>query len=242
MKFNEEIKHPLVMYQKAIDAMLFHNKKFCLFLKHCLVIGNYLNSHHTIGNALGFTIASIRKLITTKGSNVNALNYLITHLVKNDPSVLDWTLDLKDVSLTSVSIQEISTKFAFFYTDILSAKELLFNITETSSSDKFKSSITPEITVCENTLGQLKNDWEKILSGQKKIIELFAEDDSTFQLDGLFKTISEFAKEFENEYNLYKQNIIKEKNKKIIEDRRKEIEDKKRKLLQKRGKDSTKRR
>ena len=75
------------------------NESLKAFLRYVLHAGNFINAGGYAGNALGFKIASLNKLMDTRANKprVTLLHYLVGRAVKEEDSVLDFADELSGV-------------------------------------------------------------------------------------------------------------------------------------------------
>ncbi|KAK6172315.1 hypothetical protein SNE40_016001 [Patella caerulea] len=80
---------------KACDGLL-HNETLKDFLRYVLHTGNFMNAGGYAGNALGFKIGSLNKLMDTRANKprVTLLHYLVSDAHKEHDQVLDFVDEL----------------------------------------------------------------------------------------------------------------------------------------------------
>eukprot|EP01099_Mayorella_cantabrigiensis_P006765 TRINITY_DN5758_c0_g1_i1.p1 TRINITY_DN5758_c0_g1~~TRINITY_DN5758_c0_g1_i1.p1 ORF type:complete len:313 (+),score=78.85 TRINITY_DN5758_c0_g1_i1:212-1150(+) len=115
-EMKEDIK-AVVLCVREIKA----SPKLSAVLKFILVLGNYMNAGGFSGNAFGYKLSSILKLIDTKSANnkFNLLHYLAGLTAEKMPECLSLTEDLPHlIDGTGERINTITAEFGKFRKDL----------------------------------------------------------------------------------------------------------------------------
>lgn len=85
-----QVKKELLLLQYGCDELK-NSRKFVKILEAVLVVGNYLNGDTSKGDAKGFKLDALLKLVDVKACNkqISLLHFVIAELLKVDGQVLD---------------------------------------------------------------------------------------------------------------------------------------------------------
>ncbi|XP_067944718.1 inverted formin-2-like isoform X2 [Watersipora subatra] len=185
-----EITADLQLYQKAINETM-GNPSLDEFLRLVLRLGNFINTGKYSGDAQGFKISSLSKLMDTKANRarVTLLHYIVEEIVKQDQNVLNFVQNLgpvlKAISRTTLDQQEaeinqIKSKVTSISARIKNADEEVIGLYE-----KYISEV-------DEKLEQLSKQYATVKENSIKLAKFFCEEVKGFNVDEFFGNLNSF--------------------------------------------------
>ncbi|XP_029633402.1 disheveled-associated activator of morphogenesis 1 isoform X3 [Octopus sinensis] len=225
-KFQERISDCKPKIEGVMEASkeVFRSKKLKKLLEIVLAFGNYMNRGQR-GNASGFKLISLNKIIDTKSSinkNVTLLHYLLETFEKKFPEITNLEEDLSHVKIASkVNFIELEKDLAFIRKGLSDIeKELDFlRSHNTDSRDKFISVMTDFITVAAYNFSELEESYAEMKQKYERALKSFCEDPNQ-QPDEFFSVLDTFLVSFAEA----KHDNDKQKLKKVEEEKRAKLE------------------
>ncbi|XP_071505919.1 disheveled-associated activator of morphogenesis 2-like [Diadema antillarum] len=203
------------------------SKKLKKILEIVLAFGNYMN-RGARGNAYGFKVSSLNKIIDTKSSsnrNVTLLHYLIDMLEKKFPDVVKLEEELPNVpTAAKVNIQELEKEVAQIAAGLREVeKEVEYHKTKktkTDKHDKFVSVMSDFKTLSSISFEKIQDLLKEAKEKFEKMAKSFGEDATKVTPEDLFGTFDLFLQSF-RDARLDNENIRKKKEE---EERRAKLE------------------
>lgn len=178
------------------------SKKLRKLLEIVLVLGNYMN-RGARGNAGGFKINSLNKIVDTKSSldrNVTMLHYMLEMMEKKFPDVFKLDEELASVPLAArVNLGELEKDLNILRDGLKSLEtELAYQRNRTSQDrgDKFVSVMGDFKTVSSISFSKLNDLLEDAKERYNKVCKLFGEDPSKMTLEEFFQIFDVFIQSF----------------------------------------------
>ncbi|KAL4641813.1 disheveled-associated activator of morphogenesis 1-like isoform X1 [Arapaima gigas] len=202
-KFTEriaEIKPKIEALTKASKQVL-HSRNLKQLLEVVLAFGNYMNKGQR-GNAYGFKVSSLNKIVDTKSSidkNITLLHYLITILEKKYPKVLLVQEDLQNVGeAAKVSMTELEKEINTLRSGLRNVEsELEFQKKQMpESGDKFVSVVSHFVTVASFSFSDVEDSLQEAKDLFLRALRHFGEDDGKMQPDEFFGIFDQFLQSF----------------------------------------------
>lgn len=203
-KFQErmsECKPKVEAIQKACRE-IHTSKKLKKLMEIMLVLGNYMN-RGARGNASGFRIASLNKIVDTRSSitkNVTMLHYLLEMMEKKFPDVFKLNEELATVPLAArVNLGELEKDMAVLSKGLSELEqELTFqkNRPTQDRGDKFISVMGDFKTVSSISFNKLKDLLEDAKERYEKVCKHFGEDPSKVSVEEFFQIFDVFIQSF----------------------------------------------
>nr|KAG5685518.1 hypothetical protein BaRGS_024255 [Batillaria attramentaria] len=163
------------------------------FLRYVLHTGNFINAGGYAGNALGFKVASLTKLMDTRANKprVTLLHHLVGEAEKEAKDVLEFAKELLP-TLTDASRLNVDNLTA-------EGKQLEGSVnkleTQVTAADKdVQDQFNAFIKSAQEELEETKAKMEKVADLTKKLCAHFCENEKTFKLEeclNIFKTFCE---------------------------------------------------
>lgn len=178
------------------------SQRLRILLEVVLAFGNYMN-RGARGNASGFKLASLNRIIDTKSSSnskITLLHYLIMVLERKYPEVLKLEEELAHVrSAAKVNLNDLEAETGTIKKEIKEVeKELEFQHKkkERVHGDKFVESVGSFVKVAQFSLSELDDSWKDMKQKYGKAVSMFGEDPKQFQSDEFFGLFSAFLVSF----------------------------------------------
>jgi len=185
-----EIATNLTFYAKAIKETM-GSESLETFLRLVLRLGNFMNTGKYAGNAQGFKISSLTKLMDTRANKgrVTLLHYTVEEIIKQDEHVLDFVQSLSPVlgtiSRTTLDQQEGEINQIKNKVDAINKKISNADDEVKGQYMDYIDSVNVKIQKLQSTLAEVKAD-------SVKMAEFFCEESRKFSLDEFFQNIKSF--------------------------------------------------
>ncbi|KAI8972343.1 hypothetical protein BDB01DRAFT_810325 [Pilobolus umbonatus] len=215
-------------------------KHFKELLHLVLLLGNFLNGNTNRGGAFGIKIASINRLIDTKGTSKSTtlLHFLVDAVEKNFPNILPFLEELDECALASKTTRvEMNIEFEALKKDLGQLEsELTEHYPESSGQDEGNN--MKEMDKFQSTMHQFfkeaSSEFKRVCMLSNKMEETYAqtvmfygEDPSMIQPNeffGIFKTFVSDWERCSNDSKALKLRMDRmEKQKKRENERRKRV-------------------
>ncbi|XP_057315932.1 disheveled-associated activator of morphogenesis 1-like isoform X2 [Hydractinia symbiolongicarpus] len=180
------------------------SKRLRTLLELVLCLGNYMNKGSR-GNASGFRVSSLNKIIDTKSSTdrrITLLHYILELLQQKIPHVFNLEEELPDVrNASKVNPADVSKEIGLLQVGIADLeKELTYqsNIKKKDRhpEDKFVETIASFTKVSNFSIQELVELHKDMTERLNKAIILFGDDPKTLSGDEFFGTFSSFLVSF----------------------------------------------
>ncbi|XP_041469305.1 disheveled-associated activator of morphogenesis 1-A-like isoform X2 [Lytechinus variegatus] len=192
------------------------SKRLKKILEIVLAFGNYMN-RGARGNASGFKISSLNKIMDTKSSsnrNVTLLHYLIEMLEKKFPDVVKLEEEMPHVRISAkVNLQELEKEMAQIAQGLNVVEvelEYQKKKPKTEKHDKFISVMSDFKTLSSISFGKVQDLLVEAKEKFEKVAKSFGEDPTKITPEELFGTFDLFLQSF-HEAKTDNENIRKKK-------------------------------
>jgi len=199
-------------------------------LEMILAMGNYMNKGLR-GNAYGFRISSLNKLVDTKSSNnrsMTLMHFLLQLLEKKSPisDSINLSSDLSNVdSAARINLNELEKDASVLRVGLRNVEREIEVLKKISDEDRdpkdhFISVMSDFVTVASLSFAQIDETLTLAKTQYEAVTRSFSEDPSKLQPETFFGIFSDFLQTFEN---ARRENIANRKRKQD-EERRRQIE------------------
>ncbi|KAI9224826.1 hypothetical protein BC828DRAFT_372434 [Blastocladiella britannica] len=215
LRFSErtaDLNHDIKTVTKASKALLSSDSLHDL-LQLILTMGNYMNTGFR-GNAHGFKIGSLNKLVDTKSADNKRtlLHFLVETVAAKIPKLLQFTTDLKDVAAACrVSMESVGSEKAEVVTGLKDIDRLLETVYDKDDDatrdplDRFRPVFRDFSEMANAKLVDIENDYAVMLEDYKQVVAKFGEDPIKTPIEEFFGVFQQFLTSFEK--------VLKEVNK-----------------------------
>ncbi|OBZ82693.1 Delphilin, partial [Choanephora cucurbitarum] len=192
-------------YLLSASTSLQQAKKFKKLLQMILTLGNFMNGNTSRGGALGIRIASINKIIDTKGSSSTTLMHILVQTVENSfPEIIGFLEELCYCQEASqgLKIIKLNSETTCIYQELKHFDVLLDTDELTQSLKEFQQEVQPKV----DQLKMLHNQAE---SSFKKAVTFYGEKPEELTPNEFFKIFQTFVSNWQkcsNELLALKQN------------------------------------
>ncbi|XP_078330126.1 inverted formin-2-like [Crassostrea virginica] len=193
-EFQQEVDAILPNIDSVVNACqhLLHNKSFEVFLRYVLEIGNFMNAGGFAGDAKGFKISSLNKLMDTRANmpRVTLLHYLVEEAERSDQTALGFVEELSP-DLTRAS--------KFTMTDLAAeVKELKTSVEELKKNLKncptdVQNQLKTFAQEAKEKLTSLDEGLQRISKLTKQLAVYFCEEEKNFNIDECISNLSMFC-------------------------------------------------
>ncbi|KAK6997787.1 disheveled-associated activator of morphogenesis 1 [Biomphalaria glabrata] len=250
--FKKKFQERKVDCKQRIDAVfeaskeVFRSRRFKKLLELVLALGNFMNKGQR-GNALGFKISSLGKMMDTKAStnkNMTLLHYIVELIEKKFPDLIKLEEDIphihdaakvnftdldKEITNLRKGLQNIEKEVEFF--------EKKFSI---SSQDKFVTVMKDFCTVAAYNFTSVEDSCNEMRLKFETIVKTFCEDPKQAQPEEFFGSIDTFIigmNDARHENEKFKKQKEEEEKRKLLEEQLKKEREKR--IMLRRGSNLT---
>ncbi|KAG1935887.1 disheveled-associated activator of morphogenesis 2 isoform X2 [Pimephales promelas] len=205
--FKKKFAERLAETKPKVEAILcasrevMKSKRLTQVLEVVLAFGNFMNKGQR-GNAYGFKVSSLNKIVDTKSSidrNITMLHYLIMIFEKNYPDILNIQQDLFSVpEAAKVNLAELE-KEVFSIRNGLKALEAELRYQQSQAcdrGDKFVPVVSDFITVASFSFSELEELLNEAKDKFSKSLKHFGEEEGRMQPDEFFGIFDIFLQSF----------------------------------------------
>jgi dishevelled associated activator of morphogenesis len=188
---------PAIEAVRLASREVFASKRFSRLLQVVMHLGNFLNGTTARGDAPGFKLESLNKIEDTKTSDNKRtlLYYLVGKVKEQDPQLLQWADDLKNVyAAARVALPQMTLDVKQLKDGIAAVKEAkaAMPAEHRSLHTKFEAFLLK----AEEAVEKLAADKDKMEKQYVKMAEQFGVDGEKMLPDEFFGMIQTFADRF----------------------------------------------
>ncbi|KAH8025359.1 hypothetical protein HPB51_007671 [Rhipicephalus microplus] len=167
------------------------NRSLKEFLKLILITGNFINSGSYAGNAFGFRLNTLPKLLDIRSNKprMTLLHFLVEIAEKEQAETLSFTKDLLHLTECSrLSLDGMRTELKQLSTGIEKLERHL-----PQGDDEFKQHFGAFVTTAKAQLGELSSSLGKIGQLSRRLAEHFCEEESRFSVEECLHIFNNFC-------------------------------------------------
>uniref|UniRef100_A0A3B5LUQ2 Dishevelled associated activator of morphogenesis 2 n=1 Tax=Xiphophorus couchianus TaxID=32473 RepID=A0A3B5LUQ2_9TELE len=202
-KFAERLAETKPKVEAILNASVevVRSKRLTQVLEVVLAFGNFMNKGQR-GNAFGFKVSSLNKIVDTKSSidrNITMLHYLIMIFEKNYPDALYIQEDLRSVpEAAKVNLSELEKEVHNIKSGLKALEaELHYQQSRMRErGDKFVAVIGDFITVAGFSFSELEDQLSEAKEKFAKSLKHFGEEEGRMQPDDFFGIFDTFLQSF----------------------------------------------
>ncbi|PWA16326.1 hypothetical protein CCH79_00004689 [Gambusia affinis] len=202
-KFAERLAETKPKVEAILNASVevVRSKRLTQVLEVVLAFGNFMNKGQR-GNAFGFKVSSLNKIVDTKSSidrNITMLHYLIMIFEKNYPDTLYIQEDLRSVpEAAKVNLSELEKEVHNIKSGLKALEaELHYQQSRMRErGDKFVAVIGDFITVAGFSFSELEDQLSEAKEKFAKSLKHFGEEEGRMQPDDFFGIFDTFLQSF----------------------------------------------
>lgn len=186
----ESLKPQLDNYIGVCQEIL-TNRSLKEFLKLILITGNFINSGSYAGNAFGFRLNTLPKLLETRSNKprMTLLHFLVEIAEKEQAQSLSFTKDLRHLAQCSrLSLDGMRAEVKQLSTGI----ERLERHLPQGDAD-FKQHFGGFVTMAKAQLSELSSSFDKIGQLSRRLAEHFCEEESRFSVEECLHIFNNFC-------------------------------------------------
>eukprot|EP00871_Galdieria_phlegrea_P005776 jgi/Galph1/686/GphlegSOOS_G5414.1 len=170
-------------------------------LELCLAAGNFLNSDHLRGNALGFSIEDLNLFVqarSTKFPKLNLLNYLICVLQTNAPTALSLTEELGQLKVCATTDNEaVLSQFEGFQHDLKQVHHEINQSLQDPLSQPFGQIMSSWYAEAEQKMAELEKMVQRLHESIEDTILYLPSTDSSASYNTVFQSLQKFVSDFQ---------------------------------------------
>nr|KAG5685511.1 hypothetical protein BaRGS_024248 [Batillaria attramentaria] len=183
---------PHITLVNSICRRLYNNESLKKFLRFVLHAGNFINQGSNAGEACGFRMSSLNKLVMTKSNNprLTLLHVLVEEAQRKDKDALEFVDDLLDdlQKASRSSIEGVKGEFAQVKLHVRKLQRQLENVEE-----DVRTQYKDFLEEAEGDLGDVDEGFERLTALSKRLATHYCENEHTFHLDEFIDTFREFC-------------------------------------------------
>ncbi|OQR74558.1 hypothetical protein BIW11_08985, partial [Tropilaelaps mercedesae] len=173
-------------YIRVCEAIL-NSSALKSFFRRVLTIGNYINSGSYAGNAAGFRLKDLCKLVELRscvgsngmGAHLSLLDFVVKGALEKDPGTLFFVEELAGIEQAHrLDFDSIQKAVSEFETNLRNVKSLLAE----KELPLLRKQVGQFISESENDVQRLKTHIKEIIELSTKMARWFCENPRTFNL------------------------------------------------------------
>lgn len=172
---------------------LYDNNSIKTFLRYVLHAGNFINKKNNCGNAIGFRISSLKKLVNTKSNvpRMTLLHHLVEETEENNKDGLLFVDDLLDMlqKAARFTLAQTTTEFNLLKKHVHAIKSKVDQVDDEEVKGQFKEFMDEAISDLED----VEEAIERVNKLSVKLAEHYCENERGFNLDEFLETFREFC-------------------------------------------------
>ncbi|XP_061190247.1 inverted formin-2-like [Saccostrea echinata] len=200
---------------------LLENESLKVFLRYVLHTGNFMNAGGYAGNAMGFRINSLNKLMDTRANKprVTLLHYLVEEAEKENKDALSFVEEMSEhlTIASNLTVDSLTTEVKEAKGNVSSLKRDL-----TKCPDDVKKQLDMFVQEAEKEMTSLDDGLEKISELTKQLVCYFCEKEKSFKIDECIHDMNTFC---DNIKRCQKENLRRKQQEKMAERRKKQEEE-----------------
>jgi len=198
-----EIKPKMECLMRACRQVM-RSKRLRTLLEVILVLGNYMNKGSR-GNASGFKLQSLNKMLDTKSSvdrRITLLHYVLEFLMGKFPTVFKLEEDLTDIrNASKINPVELNSELVALRKGINSLEDELnyqnsVKISQRLPNDRFVDIVGNFIKVSKFSIQENEDLSEEMKEKLKKALSFYGEDSKSVSSDEFFGLLNDFLVSF----------------------------------------------
>ncbi|XP_078674924.1 disheveled-associated activator of morphogenesis 2-like isoform X4 [Branchiostoma floridae x Branchiostoma belcheri] len=260
-KFQERVGEvkPRIEALLVASKEVVRSKRLKRVLEVVLAFGNYMNRGQR-GNAMGFKLSSLNKIVDTKSSidrNITLLHYMLEVIERKFPDVLKLENDIsnckeackvsipdleQDMGVLRAGLKELEKEIGVQRRRVSRKDKLELEFHKnrvTDRGDKFVSVMGDFITVATFTFNELEDTYKEAKAKYDRAVKHFGEQQGQIQPDEFFRIFNSFLTSYgearEDNENMRKKRLEEERRAKREQELREQKEKEKQRKLKEQG-------
>jgi len=178
------------------------SKRFLRVLETVLAVGNFLNRGTAKGNALGFKLDTLNKLLETKsvtqqGGITTLLHYIVSLVQQNMSSLLQFHEDLPHLEgACKSSVSSLLEQYRELKEGLGRVRRESSACANETGSDAFRDKIKAFLTEADSKFALLEQDIKDMSQSLTKVVHSFGEDQESAAED-LLQSVLKFIQAFQ---------------------------------------------
>ncbi|XP_071126206.1 inverted formin-2-like isoform X2 [Mytilus edulis] len=187
----DSLRPNIETYIRACEHPL-DNESFKVFLRFVLHTGNFLNAGGYAGNAVGFKINSLNKLMDTRANKprVTLLHFMVAEATKENKDALDFADEMyPDLNCATRCSKDNLT------TELKQLKDSVHKLHKNlkGAPDDVKNQLKTFVQDAEEEIKQMEKGMKKISDLSKKLASHYCENEKSFKVEELVETLKTFC-------------------------------------------------
>ncbi|XP_073841319.1 uncharacterized protein [Musca autumnalis] len=212
--FNENFEQLNASIKTVIQSgnEILNNKALHEILYIIVLVGNFLNTGKSGGNAVGIKLSSLSKLSQTRANadGMNFLHFLVDQIKKSQPQLLKFSNEFPKLhEVNKINLEQLPIDIKKFENRLQNLKSQL-NVENTMPD--INEHMTQLLQTDESQINQLKTGLNDVEAMRLKLSAFFCEPSASFKLKDCFKTFNTFISDFkrtENELERMEANALR---------------------------------
>lgn len=184
---------PNIQILNQVCRKLYDNHSIKTFLRYILHIGNFINKKNNSGNAIGFRISSLKKLINTKSNvpRMTLLHHLVEEAEKKNKDALLFVDDLLDLlqKAARFSLTQTVTEFNQLRKHVEEIKTKVGKAEDEEVKGQFAEFMEEAMT----DLDDVDEGITRVKTLSTKLAGHYCENEKSFNLDEFLEAFKEFC-------------------------------------------------
>lgn len=191
--------------------------RFARLLSIILKVGNELNKGTEKGEAQGVRLASLVKLSQTKSNqNTTLLQYLVEHLEKKDPHVLEFADDFPDLLESSrCSMQTLSADVNKLSSSLAAVEHASKAAAKAGDDEEFTNVAEPFLRQAKPKADQISQDFKGMEEAYASLCSYVGENPKAMPPEDLFKQLLSFTTDFNSTVKKVRDRIARQEKRQL---------------------------
>ncbi|KAL4230063.1 FH2 domain-containing protein 1 [Mactra antiquata] len=192
--FNSQIGSikPNLQLLTSVCRMLMDNESLKVFLRYVLHAGNFLNKGSSSGEAVGFRISSLNKLLMTKSNTakMTLLHHIVEEIHSKNKEALSFVSELL-VPLQKASRFTLDGMVGEF--DVLKATVFRLKAQLEHADEEVKTQFSSFVSEAENDIDDITEAIDRVKKLSNKLATHYCENEKSFKMDEFLEAFKDFC-------------------------------------------------
>ncbi|XP_063413228.1 inverted formin-2-like isoform X1 [Mytilus trossulus] len=184
---------PNIQILNQVCRKLYDNHSIKSFFRYILHAGNFINKKNNCGNAIGFRISSLKKLVNTKSNvpRMTLLHHLVEETERKNKDTLGFVDDLLDLlqKAARFTLAQTVAEFNNLKKHVQNIKSKVDKVED----EEVKGQFSDFMAEAMNDLEDVEEGISRVKALSTKMAEHFCENERSFSLDEFLETFKEFT-------------------------------------------------
>ena len=177
------------------------SEKLRAILEIVLHLGNFLNSGGNKGQAWGYKLRDLQKLMEAKTTDNKStlMNVLVELLQKEQPALLEVGKELESIEAAQrVNLQQLQSELAKLTKELEAVKNSASTVPSAGEDDQYHSKVNAFTATMTEEVTKMNADLAEMAAAYESVVTFFVEDPKTMGPDEFFALFTTFIKSLDD--------------------------------------------